>query len=199
MAFTVIADGPLAPDKPADTTLFTELADNDAWNKTAATASAEFFTETAYGTPGHTHTGAAGQGAQIPTAGMQSVTAGEAGAINAADMFAAGAVTNAKIASNTINGKNFADGAITNAKLSGTMGVRKFGSKNAGGPGGGTTETVYHGRGHRPVITNQVVTGVAGVDSIEFEIIDTTNPDFVIIGQIASLAADPWRWDFYVS
>lgn len=129
MAYPTITNGQLDTDAPVDTDLMgsSGLKGRDDWNWTGATnggagiePNVEAFVAAL---TSHSHDGTDGQGAQIDSPGIAD------DAVNQAAMLAAGAVTNAKLAANTLRGTNFADGAVTLAKLSGSMGQHVTGSQ----------------------------------------------------------------------
>lgn len=178
MAFPSISDARVQTDAALDQDLMEDLVERDEWNQSGNASGSASHLEGLYNT-GHSHDGTSGEGAQIPTAGIAD------GGVNLSDQIPNGDVTNAKVASSTMNTTNFDDGAVTPAKMSGTMG-------GSGYSGSSTSEmgvSVGHSLGRKPVPCN-IRSGDFVVESVSSSSV-TVRKNSRTIGFGAT-----WNYDF---
>jgi hypothetical protein len=182
MPIPTLSNAQIDTDSPLDEAVMkTGLRDRDEWLWSTATAAGIDPNVLAFVAQmlSHGHTGAAGDGAQIPTAGIA------ANAVNDSAMIGANAVTAGKIASNTMDTADIANGACTEPKLHGTQGEHLTSSStfNVGDPPGagddsfkGDRKTISHSKGTIGVVTSLIVGNISGAD-IPYWIVEVTASD----------------------
>lgn len=178
MSFPSISDARVTTGAAVDQDLLEDLVERDEWNQSGNTSGNAAFFEAAYNT-GHTHDGTSGQGANIDTAGIAD------GGVNQVDQIPSGAVTSAKVASNTMGTSNFGTGSVTPDKMSGTMG-------GTGYSGSSTSESgvsVGHALGRKPVPVN--------IGSGDFIVESVGTSSVTVRKNLRTIAfGDPWNYAF---
>jgi len=181
MAIPALANADIKTDEALDEAVMKDgLRDRADWLHADATGSGinpnvlEFVAKML----SHGHTGAAGDGANIPTAGIA------AGAVNDSGMMATNSVTAAKIATKTMDTAEFATGAVTEPKMHNSMGEHLTGASafdiGAAPLTGdvvfrGDRKSINHSKGAaRGVVTSILVGNIAGVD-IPYWVVSVSN------------------------
>jgi hypothetical protein len=204
MAFDSIPNSALDTDSPlSNAALMGPLKNRDDWNASAATGSGvgpSIGAVTAGLASGHSHNGDPGEGNPIDTPGIAD------GAASVGEMYAANAVSAAKVASTTMQSANVASGAAPVGKWSGSLGRAVTGSKaydteEAPGTGDldflGDTLVIGNPKGALGVIVNMKA-GASDSGEIEYFIKGITGAEITFGFRDSVLGGVPGAGTWYV-
>ena len=171
----------------------------------------------AFGSPGHSHNGDPGEGANIDTGGIAN------GAASQEQMFQDNCVTPAKVAVHGTRTEDFANLSVTVEKMSGTMGsipvtgTQTYDSTAPPGPGPGSIDQVF--QGDRVSLTQPKINGGTrqpgvvcnvkrtsstaggGSQRVDFWVVSQNGAEIILVfDYVAGIhdAAGSWSWDFCV-